>query len=226
MIARRQGIGDAFAEGTKAFGARYGVEGLAVQVNGMDLAMHDPRAQSGMALVYATSPIGGSHNQSDYYMVDLAGRALEDLGIPATDRFETEGKAGSLARHQDWRAVGASLVQCLFPNPPAKDTVEMVAAATGYEISLENVLSYGERMWNLKRALNIKLDYDARVNEKLPELLLNPLADGGTEGHVVELEPMLREYYAARDWDWTTGKPSRAKLHALGMPEIAEDLWG
>ncbi|MDE3088558.1 MAG: aldehyde ferredoxin oxidoreductase family protein [Chloroflexota bacterium] len=226
LIARRQGIGDAFAEGTKAFAARYGVEGLAVQVNGMDIAMHDPRAQSGMALVYATSPIGGSHNQSDYYMVDLAGRALEDLGIPAIDRFETEGKAANVARHQDWRAVGASLVQCIFPNPPVKDTVAMIAAATGYDITLDNVLSYGERMWDLKRALNSKLGYNARANEKLPELLLRALADGGTEGHVVELEPMLREYYAHREWDWETGKPRRGKLLALGMPEIAQDLWG
>ncbi len=101
----------------------------------------------------------------------------------------------------------------------------MLAAATGYPITIENILSYGERIWNLKRALNIKLGYNARANEKQPELLLRALADGGTEGHVAELEPMLREYYAYRDWDWATGKPSREKLLALGMPEIANDLW-
>jgi metallo-beta-lactamase family protein len=37
---------------------------------------------------------------------------------------------------------------------------------------------------------------------------------------------MLREYYAYRDWDWETGKPRREKLLALGMAEIAKDLWG
>ena len=226
MIARREGIGDALAEGTKAFGARYGVEGLAVQVNGLELSMHDPRAMSGMALVYATSPIGGSHNQSDYYFVESSGRILEDLGIGATDRFESTGKAANVARHQDWRAVSASLVQCIFPNPPVKNMVEMLAAATGYDITLGNVLTYGERIWNLKRALNLKLGYAARASEKLPELLLKPLAGGNTEGHVPELEPMLREYYTAREWDWDTGKPSRAKLLALGIPEIAKDLWG
>jgi aldehyde:ferredoxin oxidoreductase len=226
MIAQRQGVGDLLAEGTRTIGEKYGVAGMAVQINGMDLAMHDPRAQSGMALVYATSPIGASHNQSDYYMVDLAGRAIEELGIHALDRFETHSKAINVARHQDWRAVSASLVQCIFPNPPAKNMVEMIAAATGYDVTLENVLTYGERMWNLKRALNLKLGYDARTNEKLPELLLHALVEGGTEGHVVELEPMLREYYAYRNWDWDTGKPCREKLLALGMPEIANDLWG
>lgn len=225
MIARREGIGKLLAEGTRAIGAHYGVEGLAVQVNGMEFAMHDPRALSGMALVYTTSPIGASHNQSDYYLVE-SGRVLEDLGILSLDRFETQGKAAFVARHQDWRAVGASLVQCIFPNPPVKNMVEMLATATGYAITLDNVLTWGERIWDLKRALNIKLGYHARANEKLPELLARALAEGGTEGHVVELEPLLREYYAYRDWDWQTGKPCQEKLLALGMSEIAKDLWG
>jgi aldehyde:ferredoxin oxidoreductase len=224
-IARREGIGDLLAEGAQKFGARYGVAGLAVQVNGLDLAMHDPRALSGMALVYATSPIGASHNQSDYYYVEF-GRVLEELNIVPLDKIDPTGKAGNVARHQDWRAVSASLVQCIFPNPPVKNMVEMIAAATGYNITLDNVLTYGERMWNLKRAININLGYNARANEKLPELLLRALPDGGAAGNVPALEPMLREYYAYRQWDWETGKPCRAKLQQLGMPEIARDLWG
>lgn len=225
MIARRQGVGDTLAEGTKALGARYGVEGLAVQVNGMEVPMHDPRAEVGMAVVYATSPIGASHNQSEYFLVDTSGKPVEDLNIVTMDRFESQGKAGNLARHQDFRAVTASLVQCIFPNPPVKNMIDMLAAATGYDITTANVLAYGERIWNLKRALNIKLGYNARASEKQPELLLRALADGGTEGHAAELEPMLREYYAYRDWDWDTGKPHREKLLALGMSEIAKDLW-
>lgn len=224
MIARREGIGNLLAEGTRAVGANYGVEGLAIQVNGMEPAMHDPRALSGMALVYTTSPIGASHNQSDYYLVE-SGRVSEELGILPMDRFETPGKANFVIRHQDWRAVTSSLVQCILPNPPVKNMVEMLAAATGFPITLDNVLTWGERIWNLKRALNLNLGYDARANEKLPELLLRALPDGGTEGHVPELESMLREYYASRDWDWNTGKPCRAKLLALGMSDIAKDLW-
>jgi aldehyde:ferredoxin oxidoreductase len=226
MIARREGLGDALAEGASAFGARYGVEGLAVQVNGLEVPMHDPRAAAGMALVYATSPIGASHNQSDYFMIELSGRILEEVGITAVDRFETVGKAAQVARHQDWRSVVSSLVQCYFPNPPTQNMVDMLAAATGYDVTLDNVLTYGERMWNVKRALNLKLGYYARASEKLPELICRPLADGATEGHVPALEPMLRDYYAVRDWDWETGKPRRDKLLALGMPEMARDLWG
>lgn len=226
MITRREGIGNLLAEGTRAFGANYGAAHLAVQVNGLELAMHDPRALSGMALAYATSPIGGSHNHPDYYWLDQFSRPIEALGIVCIDRFGTHGKAANLVRFQDWRAVGSSLVQCSLPNPDATSTVTMLAAATGYPITLDNVLTYGERMMNLKRALNLKLGYHARATEKMPALILRPLAEGATEGHVPALEPMLREYYAHRDWDWGTGKPRRKKLLSLGMSEIANDLWG
>jgi aldehyde:ferredoxin oxidoreductase len=159
-------------------------------------------------------------------MIEISGRVLDDLGISAVDRFEHAGKGAPVAKHQDWRAFTSSLVQCHFPNPPVKNMIEMLAAATGYSITLENALTYGERMMNLKRALNLKLGYPARASEKLPELLARPLADSGNEGHVPQLEPMLREYYAYREWDWDTGKPRRERLMALGMPEIARDLWG
>jgi aldehyde:ferredoxin oxidoreductase len=35
---------------------------------------------------------------------------------------------------------------------------------------------------------------------------------------------MLSEYYAIRDWNKTTGKPSKKRLESLGMPEIAATI--
>lgn len=224
-IVRREGLGESLAEGTRALGARYGVERLTVQVNGMELAMHDPRAATGMAITYATSPIGGSHNQSDFFMVETSGRPIYELGIETVDRFQAGDKMPFLARHQDWRTINNALVLCFFPNPPAQELCDMLSAATGYDVTLENVLTYGERIWNLKRALNLKLGYNARRAEKLPELLLRPLSEGGTEGNVPDFELMLREYYAARDWDWDSGRPSRAKFDALGLHEIGQAVW-
>lgn len=224
-IAYARGVGALLGQGTRELGARYGVEGLAVQVNGLEVAMHDPRALAGMAVTYATSPVGASHNQSDFLMIET-GRPMEDLGIPTHDRFESEGKGALVAKHQDWRTLNNALVLCYFPNPPIKDFCDMISAATGFEITMENVLEYGERMWNLKRAINLKLGYDARRTELLPELLMQPLADGGTEGHVPDLQIMLKEYYRHRDWDWASGRPSRDKLRSLDMQEISEKVWG
>lgn len=225
QIAYRRDFGALLANGSRELGARYGVEGMAVQISGMEMAMHDPRAATGMAVSYATSPIGASHNHSDYFMVETSGRPIDELGIETLDRFESAGKARSLARHQDWRTINNALVLCFFPNPPTPEMCEMLAAATGYDVTTENILQWGERIWNLKRALNLKLGYNARCAEKLPELLLRPLEEGGTEGHTLDFEMMLREYYAYRDWDWETGKPSREKLRQLGLTEMARQLW-
>ncbi len=220
QIARRQAFGAVLAEGAQALGARYGVEGLAVQVNGMEMAMHDPRAASGMAVSYATSPIGASHNYSDFFMVETSGRPIYELGIETVDRFQTHDKMRSLARHQDWRTINNALVLCFFPNPPVQEMCEMLAAATGYDVAPENILTYGERIWNLKRLLNLKLGYCARRVEKLPELLLRPLSEGGTEGNVPDLDVMLREYYQVRGWDWETGSPTCEKLEELGLANL------
>jgi len=218
MIAHRRGFGDLLAEGSRLVGRRYGAEELAVQVRGLEVAMHDPRAMSAMALVYTTSPIGGSHNQSDMYLVDL-GRAIEELDIPTTDRFEIKGKAPIVARHQDWRSFCNALILCYFPNPPVQTVVGLLASATGWEVGLDDAMAIGERIWNLKRALNLRLGL-RREDDRLPRLLLAPLEEGGTEGHVPDLEGMLEEYYRVRGWDPATGAPTREKLLALGLEEV------
>jgi len=221
MIARREGFGDALAEGSLRLGQRYGVEELAVQVKGLEAGMHDPRAFSAMALVYATSPIGASHNQSDMYWVE-SGRSMEELGIPFTDRLEDAGKGPLVARHQDWRSLCNALIVCYFSNAPAQSYIDLLAAATGWEVTADDMLLVGERIWNLKRAYNNRLGL-TRADDRLPKLLLQPLSEGGTQGHVPDLELMLREYYQARSWDWATAKPRWEKLEELGLGQAIRD---
>jgi aldehyde:ferredoxin oxidoreductase len=223
QTAYRRGFGDALAEGSRRFAEQYGAADLAVQVNGMSPAMHDPRAFSGMALVYATSPIGGSHNHSDYYWVEN-GRIIEEFDIHSPDRHQDEGKALYVARHQNWNGLINALVTCIFSNAPAMDYVELLNAATGRSLDAAGALKVGERIFNLKRALNIRLGY-TRQGERLPKLLRQPLAEGGTEGFVPDETLLLREYYEARDWDLVTGKPSKPRLESLGLAEVAADLW-
>jgi aldehyde:ferredoxin oxidoreductase len=42
------------------------------------------------------------------------------------------------------------------------------------------------------------------------------MAEGAAKGQVVELEPMLKEYYAERGLD-EDGKPKESKLRELGL---------
>ncbi len=223
QVAYRQGLGDALAEGSQRFAGRYGAADLAVHFNGMSPAMHDPRAYSGMLLTYTTSPVGGSHNHSDYYWVE-AGRVIEELDILSPDRRQDAGKAVYVARHQNWNSLINALVTCVFANAPVTSYIELLNAATGRSLDADGALEVGERIFNLKRALNVRLGYTPQ-GERLPRLLRQPLAEGGTEGFVPDEALLLREYYQARDWQPTTGKPTRHKLEALGLPEVAADLW-
>jgi aldehyde:ferredoxin oxidoreductase len=222
QMAHKEGFGTWLGEGSWRLGQRFGVEELAVQVKGLEVGYHDPRAFSSMALVYSTSPIGASHNHSDMYWVEV-GRSVEELGIPLTDRLEDAGKGPLVARHQNWRSVTNALVLCIFNNAPAQYHADLLNAVTGRQETLDSLLHIGERIWNLKRAYNNRLGL-TRADDKLPRLLLQPLSEGGTQGHVPDLELMLKEYYQARGWDWETGKPSCQKLEELGLGWVAEEL--
>jgi aldehyde:ferredoxin oxidoreductase len=222
MIARRQGFGDVLADGVELIGARYGAEDLAVHVNGLDPPAQDPRALSGMGLVYATSPRGACHMQGDMYAVNW-GLSFAEIGILPGDRFATEGKAVTVARLEDWRTLYNSAIMCSFVNPTVPILGKLLGEATGQSPDPAHWLRTGERIFDLKRAFNNRLGVD-RNNDRLPGLLLVPM-DNGSEGHVPQMDVLLRDYYADRDWDWNTGRPSRTRLIELGLPDIAEELW-
>lgn len=215
QISHREGFGALLAKGSRALAEACGVPELAVHVNGLDVPMHDPRAHTGQALAYLTSPIGASHNHSDYFMVEMGG-SMEELDIPMTDRLVDEGKAGYVARHQHWRTVCNDLVICFFAVVSQAEIADLLTAATGETWDIPRMLQAGERAWNLKRMINLRLGWSPEM-AKLPHLLLQPLPDGGQEGHVPDAAAMLREYHAASGWDLETGIPTPAKLAELGL---------
>ena len=224
LIGAREGIGDLLAQGARRFAAHFGVEEEAVQVNGLEVAYHDPRGVSGMALSYATSPRGACHNQSDYFFVDF-GHSVEEIGVEFMSRHAQAEKSASVANHQDWRTVANALVMCIFAHVEPDEKVELINAACGLDWSVDDMMKFGERSWNLKRAINNRMGL-TRANDKLPKALLTPYPDGGSEGFVPDIEAMLASYYEVRGWDMETGKPSPEKLSELGMDDVAQDLWG
>ena len=222
LIARREGLGDLLAEGTKRMAAHFDADDLAVHVNGLEPAAHDPRALSGMAVVYATSPRGACHMQGDMYAVDM-GLTLPEVGIYPGGRFKTRGKSKIVARVQDWRTLYNSAIMCVFVNPTAPVLVKLLSQATGWSSDIVWWQRTGERIFNLKRAFNNRLGV-RRGHDRLPERMLIPMSNG-SRGRTPRVETLLEEYYEARNWDWQTGRPSREKLVSLGLPDVAEELW-
>jgi aldehyde:ferredoxin oxidoreductase len=216
LVFERKGIGLLLAEGARALGRHFGAEEDAVQVNGLEAAYHDPRGSSGMGLIYATSPRGACHNQSDYFLVDIYGMVESRLGMTLFKRHDGAEKATNVVIHQNWRTVFNSLVMCYFANVSPKTIKELIDAATGRNYTLEDLLSVGERAWNLKRVINNRLGLN-RKNDRLPKSLLKPFKEGGSSGYRVPFDEMLQAYYAVRGWDFDTGCPSDEKLAELGL---------
>ncbi|MBM3133024.1 MAG: hypothetical protein FJZ95_08345, partial [Chloroflexi bacterium] len=54
----------------------------------------------------------------------------------------------------------------------------------------------------------------------------NPaLKEGPTAGVTVDASTLRDEYFRAMDWDIESGKPSKQKLEALGLNDVARELW-
>jgi aldehyde:ferredoxin oxidoreductase len=106
-IAYRRGIGDELAEGTRRLSARYGGEGFAMNVKGLELAAYEPRGAVGQGLGYAVSNRGGCHLNAGYAV------ALEGLAL-AMDGRSTRSKAALTAFFQDLMEVVSSAGVCLF----------------------------------------------------------------------------------------------------------------
>ena len=217
MIAHRDGFGDVLAEGSAALAERFGVPELAVTVNRLEVPMHDPRAFVGLAVTYALSPRGACHMEGDMYGVDMGmGPALE-LGILPGDRFETTEEKGRVsARQQAWRNLYNAINLCQFQNPGVERLLAALNGVTGWDLEADDLMTLGKRIVTLKRLLNLRRGL-TRADDRLPDLLLKPLDDGGTEGTVPDVDTLLAGAYAEYGWDQETGRPTQETLERLGL---------
>jgi aldehyde:ferredoxin oxidoreductase len=210
--ALREGLGNDLAEGSMRLASKYGLPALAMHSKGLEMPAYDPRGAKGQGLAYATSNRGACHLRS--YMI-----GLEILGIPRRiDRFSTVNKAGLVISQQNLYAGMDTLVACRFTGYGLDEDYysRMLTAATGITYTGEDLMTVGERIWNLERLFNVREGF-GRKDDTLPDRLLKePLTVGPTRGQVVELEPMLDEYYRFRGWD-QEGRPTERTLERLGL---------
>jgi aldehyde:ferredoxin oxidoreductase len=178
-------------------------------------------------------------------------------GSPDASDFSTyDGKAAAAKQIQDYAYLKESLVLCdlAWPIYQVRDidksigfcTLEsrIVNAITGWDLDQEELIRFGERTYNLQRAIQIRQGWGGRQGDTLPEFLFtepmqfvffdrNCTAAGkdgeriSLKGNVIDrsaFERMKDEYYTLRGWDITTGYQTAAKLTSLGLTEVAEDL--
>lgn len=210
--ALRDGFGDKLAEGSYRLAERYGAPELSMSVKKQEMPAYDGRSLQGMGLEYATSNRGGCHVRG--YLT-----SPEILGIPVKlDPLVTEGKAEMLKIFQDLTAVVDSVGICLFTtfgiNLP--EIAAMLRTATGWEMTDEEILAAGDRIWNLEKLYNLSQGFTREDDTLPPRLLEEPLPEGPAKGSVCRLEDMLEEYYKLRGWD-AASVPTAEKLAELGL---------
>ncbi|MBI4287207.1 MAG: hypothetical protein HY671_02125 [Chloroflexi bacterium] len=174
----------------------------------------------------------------------------------AADFSTYEGKALCALKVQDRQNVKESLVLCdwLWPitdvefaddhvGDPAIES-KVFSIVTGKEVDEAGLNKFGERIFNLQRAIMAREGHRGREADTVtPAWFTTPLKyhpvqheclvpgkDGAVvcrKGEVLDkqkFEGIKDEYYALRGWDVATGLQTKAKLAELGMGDVAEVL--
>jgi aldehyde:ferredoxin oxidoreductase len=213
-MAKVDGCGEWLAQGVAAIAERYPeARPFAMHVKGLEMPAYHPNAAKGTALAYAVSERGACH---------LRGAPLGELFSGAANPLTTEGKPQLFRDHQADKAVWDSACLCIFPayGMTLKELWQLVKAATGfYYPTVADLERVGERISTLARLFNVREGFSRPADTLPARNLEQPMTAGPAAGQVVELAPMLDEYYRLMGWD-KDGVPTSMCLINLGLAEL------
>ncbi len=255
QISEREGLGDILADGWKDAIVRIGrgCEKYAYHIKGLEPGYMDPRFNFGTEVIgQSVNPRGACVIPSESTTVipartaDKMWRHCDKIHMPeeARDRaFLTHRifNVGIINRYnEDWYYVAGSLGICMRQQIMEQYSFNMFTetynAATGFEVTQDELIRGGERILHLLKAANVREGFD-RKDDVFIEKWYEPARteDGAKEMPLMdyyETAPYSREdvkalfddYYRERGWDVERGIPTRAKLEELGLEDVAQDL--
>jgi aldehyde:ferredoxin oxidoreductase len=101
----------------------------------------------------------------------------------------------------------------------------LFSTSTGIEVDQAELDRAGERIWNLLRAIDVTYyGRDRAVDEYTLDGFMYPGKDDGVMLDRTKFLRLLDAYYALSGWDLERGWPTRAKLHELGLDDVADRL--
>ncbi len=253
-VTYRKGFGDAVADGWQGIVARLGkgIERETCTIKGRD-GIWDPRV-SGLGtnefaqLVYPRGPNAESGGSALYVLnqpIEQVRRHGERMGmskeaIERTLDSPLKVNIGRLTRSsEDWLAIFNSLGIC---NRHVNNRFyhidicsELYSAATGFEMSSQELMRHADRVWNLFKMVNIREGF-SRKDDEPPDKWFEPMKTfDGKEAPLMDyyrskvltredVERWLDDYYSERGWDVQRGIPTKEKLTDLGLAELIPDL--
>ena len=238
LIARREGIGELLALGSRRIAEQVGGESIsfAMQVKGLEMAMHEPRGKVGVALGYATNEAGADHLVGFHdpvfvnpESVPFKGAAKLGISEPAGVLDLGETKVRNWYTGERWNSAEKVLGLCFFGPAPRSfiqvdDVVGAVRAATGWDVTVDELLEVGERAVNLARLFNVREGLSRR-DDRLPDRLHEPLEGGPLTGTSIDrdaFEAAITRLFELKGWDPATGVPTPERLRSLGLDWAAE----
>jgi aldehyde:ferredoxin oxidoreductase len=220
-IAFQEGeLGRLLGQGVKRAAAELGQgsDAYALHVKGLEMPGWAPRGTPGMGLAYMTADRGACHQRGFMVAYEVGGEHYQ--GQPV-DTYALEKKAEILKGRQDYLSGLDALVKCDFGAFGIQNAqyLRLFNAATGSNETEDFFSCLGERIWNLTRLFNLREGLSAK-DDRLPRrIMAEPLPSGPHKGRRISRRDsaiLLADYYRARGWD-TQGRPTRAKLAALGL---------
>ncbi|HZD10313.1 MAG TPA: aldehyde ferredoxin oxidoreductase C-terminal domain-containing protein, partial [Candidatus Binatia bacterium] len=245
---KREGFGDVLAEGSAKAADRLGKgHEYVLTVKGQELPAHMPHVKRSMALIYAVNPFGADHQSSEhdpmYHPKLYEGtseapgykRFLNQIGLnkPQPTKVLNEEKVEFALKTQYTYSATDTICVCQFVYGPGwqlygpDSMAALFSAATGWDVSVDDIQQIGRRRLNMMRAFNAREGL-SRDHDTLPKKLFRkPLEGGRSDGIKLdeqELSGAIDQYYAMAGWDLETGIPTRETLVAIGLEWVADDL--
>ena len=210
-----------------------GADECLITVKGAEAPAHMPHAKRSLGLIYAVNPFGADHQSSEhdpYYeegVADLNLNRLKLIGLsePQPGYSLTPEKVRFAYLTEVFYSMLDSAELCQFVFGPAwtlygpAETVEMIRAVTGWDITVEELMAVGERRLNLFRAFNAREGLDRKA-DKLPRKFFKQLKGSGPTVGVAltheEIESALDEYYRMAGWT-SNGIPTAETMQRLDI---------
>jgi aldehyde:ferredoxin oxidoreductase len=236
IVENRGLLGKALSGGSARAAKAWGpaAEACLITVKGQEAPAHMPQAKKSLSVIYAVNPFGADHQSSEHdwmYEDGIAsdlylGRLAElDLKDPCEPGSLGPEKVRFAAYTHIFYSILDTLELCQFVWGPGwtlygpSETVELVRAVTGWQVSLYELMKVGERRLNMLRYFNAREGF-TRKEDALPKKFFQPLkGEGPTAGVALdpaEFETALDTYYQLMGWT-PDGVPTPVKLAELGI---------
>ena len=200
-IARREGLGDLLAEGSRRAAERLGrgTEAFAMHVKGEEIPMHEPRLKQPLGLHYSVHATGADHCTGLH--------SVSGLDEKSAGKLRGGSLIGNLVNH---------LGVCKFAPWKMGQFADSLSHITGWDVTPQELTETVDRGVTLMRMFNIREGF-TKEDDVLPKRFSETPEDGPLEG--IDAEQFSRsrgEFYQLQGWD-EDGFPRKSTLKRLGI---------